>query len=167
MQTDRLIIRQILHEDLDDFYEIVGSEKVVLDMVPAVNRAQAQEMIIQRLENARLGKMLSFGGFLKEDKKMIALVDLTIINKDSAGIFCLTNPDYWNQGYGREITSEVIKFAVEKLYISKISGKCNSFNAACTTLLEKVIGMEYVSTEYINGKDYLYFEKVFDKHKMD
>ena len=160
MQTDNLVIRQVNLQDIDDYFEIISSNKIADDMTPVVDKEKAMELLSQTLELSKQSKKFTFGMILKQNKKLIGFIDLAIKNNHIGELSCIVHPNYWNKGYGSEAMMEIQKFALEKMKLKGLCGVCNLFNSSCSSLFKNVLGFEYKKTEQVDGKDYLFFEMI-------
>ena len=160
MQTEHLILRQLLQTDFDDFFEIISNNRIVDDMTPVTTKVQAQKLLDESLTLAKNNKKFTFSLILKETKKMIGFIELVLKDKITGELSCIVNSNYWNKGYGSEAMMEIQKFALEKMQLKRLCGVCNLFNYACSNLFKYVLGFEYKKTEQIDGKDYLFFEMI-------
>ena len=160
MQTANIILRQVMLDDFEDFYEIISSNKITDDMQPVVEKQKAKDLLIKTLELAKQNKKFTFGMILKQNKKLIGFIDLAIKDKLTGELSCVVHPDYWNKGYGSEAMLEIQNFALEKMKLKRLCGVCSLFNSSCSSLFKNVLGFEYKKTEQVDNKDYLYFEKV-------
>ncbi len=164
MQTEQLIIRFIKPEDLDAFYSLVSNKKILDDMPLITNKSEAQKKLHKMLEDIKSGKSYTFALIYKKDNNFVGFIQLNIPEKTCGELSCVVHPDYWNKGLGSEGMLAIEKFALEKLKLTKLRGVCTAFNHACTSLFKNVLDFEYMSTQFINGKDYLFFEKRTDKN---
>ena len=159
MQTEQLIIRFIKNSDIDAFYNLVSNKKIVDDMPLVANKTDAEKKLAKMVEDTLSGKNYTFALIYKKDNKFIGFIQLNIPQNSCGELSCIIHPDYWNKGLGSEGMLAIERFALEKLQLKLLRGVCTAFNHACTSLFKNVLDFEYICTQFINGKDYLLFEK--------
>lgn len=168
MQTERLSIRLLKQEDFGNFFEIVSNKKIADDMAIIASEVDARQKFNQMINDCKLRKRYSLALIHKTSNAFVGFVEIVLTEPDCADLSCIIHPNFWNQGYGSEAMLIVERFSLEKLKLKKLRAVCNSFNPSCTSLFKNVLGFEYINTQYINGKDYLFFEKkVNSQEKSD
>lgn len=159
MQTERLNIRFLKQEDFESFFEIVSNKKSADDMAIIPDKLDAQQKFNRMIEQSKAKKRYSLALIHKSNNAFVGFVEIVLTEPECADLSCVIHPNFWNQGYGSEAMLLIEKFSLEKLHLKKLRAVCNSFNPSCTSLFKNVLGFEYLNTQYINGKDYLFFEK--------
>ena len=159
MQTERLLIRLIKKEDLNYYYDLLTSQKIQEDLTPLKSIDEVENFVNLALEDAGNKQRYVFSLFYKENKKFVGFVELKVNNNDIGEIKCVVCPNFWNKGLGSEAMIKINQFALEKLQLSKMQGICSLFNSACTNLFKNVLKYDYIKTDLVDGKDYLFFEK--------
>ena len=159
MQTERLLIRLIKKEDLNYYNDLLCSPKIQEDLTPLKSTKEVEDFVDSALQDAGNKKRYVFSLFYKEDKKVVGFVELKVDDNDIGELKCVICPSFWNKGLGSEAMAKIDQFAVEKLELSKMQGTCSLFNSACTNLFKNVLKYNYIKTDLVDGKDYLFFEK--------
>ena len=159
MQTERLLIRLIKKEDLNYYCDLLCSKKIQEDLTPLKSIEEVENFVDSALLDADSKKRYVFSLFYKEDKKFVGFVELKVDDNDIGELKCVVCPSFWNKGLGSEAMAKLDQFAVEKLELSKMKGTCSLFNSACTNLFKNVLKYDYIKTDLVDGKDYLFFEK--------
>ena len=159
MQTERLLIRLIKKEDLHYYYDLLCSKKIQEDQTPLKSMEEVENFVDSALVDAENKQRYVFSLFSKENKKFVGFVELKVDNDDIGQLKCVVCPNFWNKGLGSEAMTKIHHFAIEKLKLSKMQGKCSLFNSACTNLFKNVLKYDYIRTDFVDGKDYLFFEK--------
>lgn len=126
LETERLILRNYMLSDLDDYYEYVSMQ----DVGPRCGwpAYTEKEKAKERLE-LEITKPLQFAIELKENHKVIGSVELTEAKGErypdcdmtnSKEIGFLLSKDYWGCGIMPEAVKAVLKYAFEELGVEKI-----------------------------------------------
>jgi ribosomal-protein-alanine N-acetyltransferase len=150
LQTERLILRQLRHEDAEHVLTLFSSPEVLafLDLEPLESR-----------ENA-LGLLDWFNGLFKSKASLqwaVTLKDDTWVGtcgnyaweKENRKIEIGYNilPVYWGKGYATEATHAILRWSFENLDLHRIEGDCTDGNIAS----EKVMlncGFQYEGTRH-------------------
>lgn len=167
MQTERLLIRLIKQEDFDYYYDLLCSKKIEEDLTPLKSKEEVEQFVASAISGAESGEKYIFSLFNKDDKKFVGYVELKVEDDDIGELKCVVAPNFWNKGYGSEAMIKIEQFAVEKLQLAKLQGTCTLFNSACTNLFKNVLKYNYIKTELVDGKDYLFFEKQGHSKNVD
>lgn len=159
MQTEHLIIRYIKEEDFDGLFSVVSNNKISDDMEIISSPEKAQQLLLKMIEGINNKSQYTFALINKKDMCFAGFIQLSIVEQSCGELSCVMHPNYWNKGLGSEAMLIIERFALEKLKLTKLRGVCSLFNSACTSLFKNVLGFDYISTQLVNGKDYLFFEK--------
>lgn len=167
MQTEHLIIRYIKQTDFDGLFSVVSNKKIVDDMEVISSPEQAKQLLLEMIEGNNNKTQYTFALINKQDMCFAGFIRLNILENNCGELSCVMHPNYWNKGLGSEAMLVVERFALEKLKLNKLRAVCSLFNSACTSLFKTVLGFDYISTQLVNGKDYLFFEKQPKKQEKD
>lgn len=147
IKTERLILRHIKEEDLNDLFEVISNENVTkyLSFNSPKNIDEAKDGIKFLIDNK------VYGIILKENNKLIGAIDFRLNNdEDTAGFGYNLNENYWNKGYMTEALNSIIKLLFDN-NIRKIAAMHFEHNEASGKVMEKVgmkkVGIEQEATE--------------------
>ena len=151
IETERLILRDIRMEDIQEYYErLYGDGDVcrylLFDPHQDIGESLASiEGVLQQYEE---GKFYRWGITRKGEDSLIGVIGLVRINEETntCSFAYLLGCDYWNQGYGTESLKAVIRFAFEELELERIVADHMSANPASGAVMRKA-GMEHIGTE--------------------
>lgn len=159
-ETNRLILRKININDLDDIYEFSSDPKVAHHMTWEVNKTKEETLhnfVSIVIEKYKTGQSADWAIVHKESNKVIgtcSFVDWSN-NNQKAEIGYVLNRNYWGQGLVSEAIKEVIKFGFEILELNRIEGGCDTDNIGSEKVMLKA-GFKYEGTlrknEYIKGE---------------
>ncbi|MBU9719851.1 MULTISPECIES: GNAT family N-acetyltransferase [Bacillaceae] len=149
LETDRLVLRKITLNDVDDMYSYSSSNDVsryvTWDTHDSIKDTKAfVKFAKNQYENK---KIAPWGIILKENDKFIGTIDFVWwkpVHK-TAEIGYVLSQEYWGQGLMPEAAREIIKFGFEKMDLVRIQAKCFVENVPSQRVMEKV-GMTYEGT---------------------
>lgn len=146
VKTERLILRKITVDDVDDMYEYSSDGNVTeyLTWSPHADKTYTLEYINYLQSRYRSGDFFDWGVVVKSDNKMIGTCGFTRFDyvNNSAEIGYVLNSEYHGMGFAVEAASEVIKFGFEKLGLNRIECKYIIGNNASRRVMEK-LGMSF------------------------
>ena len=151
LETERLILRDIRMEDIQEYYERLYSDGDVCRYLlfdPHQDIAESLQSIEDVLQQYETGRFYRWGITEKGDDSLIGVIGLVRISeeKSECSFAYLLGCDYWNRGYGTEAVKEVIRFAFEELGIERIVADHMTRNPASGAVMRKA-GMEHIGTE--------------------
>ena len=139
MNTERLVLRKLVHTDAIDIFEYCQFEDIV-DMVGMRHHNSIE--FTQKYINHELKKSETLAIVLKEKDKLIGTISLRKMQNDSnldiRLLSTVINPSYWGNGYAPEAIKEVVKFAFEIEKVHKILGGHYSFNNQSASVNKKL-----------------------------
>jgi RimJ/RimL family protein N-acetyltransferase len=146
--TDRLIIREMTLEDLEELYELYRNPAITKYLEPLYEDYE-EEVEFTR---AYIKNMYGFYGYglwaliHKNTGKLIGRAGLN--NRELDGeiqieLGYMIGVPYQRQGYAYEACSEILKFAVDKLECYRVNCFVDKENKASLSLIRKM-GFEYV-----------------------
>ena len=161
LETDRLIIREITLNDLDDLYKIYEDESI-FKYTDNLYERQAEEIFTQ----SYIKNMYAFYGYglwvilLKETGELIGRVGLS--NRDVNGkieveIGYLIGKEFQKKGYAREACTAIIDFSKYKLDLDKLNCFCIEENIQGISLAKK-LGFEYIGKFSSDDGQYAHFQ---------
>jgi len=156
IETERLILRDIRMEDIQEYYErLFGDGDVCRYLLfdPHQDIGESLQSIEKTLRRYEEGRCYRWGIALKADDSLIGVIELLRFDEetDTCSFAYMLGCDYWNQGYGTETLKAVIAFAFEELEISRIIVDHMAENPASGAVMRKA-GMTHIGTE--KGKYY-------------
>ena len=148
--TDRLIIREYIRSDLDDFLEVVRQPEIydtTYGIPKEYPKRRAKEWFRFIKNNMRTMQSFEFGMFLKNDERYIGNIGLINIssNHNHADISYYIDTNFRNSGFTTEAALEMLHLGFDIFGFEKISGLCMSVNLPSRKVKEK-IGMKYEGT---------------------
>jgi len=151
IETERLILRDIRMEDIQEYYErLFGDGDVCRYLLfdPHQDIGESLQSIEKTLRRYEEGRCYRWGIALKSDDSLIGVIELLRFDEetDTCSFAYMLGCDYWNQGYGTETLKAVIAFAFEELEISRIIVDHMAENPASGAVMRKA-GMQHIGTE--------------------
>lgn len=131
LETDRLILRRYMENDLQDLYEYLSDPEVVkFEPHKPMNMEEVKGNLEWRIST---DEMIAVE--LKSNGKMIGNVYLGKREFDSYEIGYVFNKKYWKEGYAKESCMALIKQAFSK-GVHRIFAECDPQNPNSWQLLE-------------------------------
>ena len=141
IETDRLILRKIVIDDVEDMYEYSKESSVTqyLTWSPHVDVTYTLEYVNYLQSRYRSGDFFDWGVVLKDTGKMIGTCGFTRFDyaNNSAEIGYVLNSDYYGRGIATEASARVIKFGFEMLDLNRIECRYIVGNDASRRVMEK------------------------------
>ncbi len=159
IETDRLIIREFVKDDLLSFYEIESNE-TILKFMPWYKMRTLRECSrqLKKLIN-RYGKhkLNSWAVTIKDTDEVIGITQLMYSSKiKGVEIGTKILPEYWNEGYASELTKAVINYGLYELGIDEIIAVTDINNAGAIKSLINC-GMKLKKYGYYNGSEAVFY----------
>ena len=151
LETERLILRDIRMEDIQEYYErLFGDGDVAKFMLfdPHQDIGESYQSIEKLLARYEEGKCYRWGIAEKNDGSLIGMIELLRFDEktDTCSFAYMLGCDYWNRGYGTETLKEVIRFAFEEMELKRIVVDHMAANPASGAVMRKA-GMKHIGTE--------------------
>lgn len=142
IETNRLSLRSISAEDVDNFYDIYSNPEVMRywSTPPLPNRDAASKLISEIQEGFGRRELLKWGIALRADDSLIGSVTLFHPDFTHRRVeigYALGRP-YWGQGYMQETLKAVLAYAFETLNFHRIEADVDPRNAASVRTLERL-----------------------------
>lgn len=143
LKTERLSLRPLGPEDLEQVWEYAGDSESIKYMVYFPHENQVETLHF--LEEARKEwekehpQFYEFAVLLEE--QIIGEVSLWMEADGCAEIGWMLNKRYRGQGYAVEAAEALMKFASEWLGVGRLTACCDTRNAASVRVMEK-LGMK-------------------------
>lgn len=146
LETERLILRKVTIEDIQDMY-LYGSDEEVSKYVTWNTHETISdtkgfvEFVLNKYENKQVSP---WGIECKENGKFIGTIDFVWWqpNNKTAEIGYVISKDYWRKGLTSEVAKEIIKFGFEKMDLVRIQARCDVENIGSARVMEKA-GMSF------------------------
>ena len=154
METERLILRAWLPDDLDDLYEYSADERVgsMAGWKPHISTEEAQKALDEYMAQENHWAIV-----LKSENKVVGSIKLNPDNNRgkyyAKAISFVLSPIYWGKGIMTEAAKRVILYAFDDLKIDLLSAFRYSENLRSKRVLEKC-GFEYEITLYQSNERY-------------
>ena len=163
IETERLILRNFKESDIDDYFECVSQEDVLprIGVDFYVDKEKAYERLISESQ-----KPLRFAIVLKENNKVIGNISLNEpkveryseieIDEKTKELGYFLSHDYWGKGIMPEAGVGLLKYAFDKLGVTKIVCGTKTLNKQSLRVQEK-IGLKVHSIKddgsvWVNGE---------------
>ncbi|MEK4973413.1 GNAT family protein [Niallia sp. FSL R7-0648] len=146
LETERLILRKVTLEDVEDMYYYGTNEDVSKYVTWKTHKTLSDtreyiEFILSQYENK---KIAPWGIEYKENGKFIGTIDFVSwqLKHNIAEIGYVISQDYWGKGIAPEAANEVIKFGFNNMDLVRIQARCDVENIGSARVMEKV-GMTF------------------------
>jgi len=139
METQRTILKKISCKNFDNYFKLYGNEdvmKLITGMAYPKDEAMRkfENVIETNLNNKDIGY---FGIYLKYTEEFIGIGKIVMTTNDEAEIGYVLLPEYWNQGYGSEISEGLVSHAKLNNGIKSLIAIIDPENAASKKILLK------------------------------
>lgn len=143
IKTERLLLREFVAQDWRPMY-VYQNDPRYLEFYQWEHRSEqdvkafTRRFLDQQQESPRSRFQLAI--VLSDSNKMIGNVGIRKpdANAISAELGYELEPREWNNGYGTEAATAMLKFAFEQLRLHRVSARVNANNSASIRLLEKL-----------------------------
>lgn len=141
LKTDRLILRKITLDDIEDMYEYSSDPEVteLLTWYPHPDKTHTLEYISYLQTRYRTGDFYDWAVVWRDTGKMIGTCGFTRFDfpNNCAEIGYALNREYHGLGIATEALGAVIEFGFSRLGLNRIEGKYISVNTASRRVMEK------------------------------
>ncbi len=142
LQTDRLLLRDFVEDDIPAVHCYASDPEVVRYMVWGPNAEQESREAVERWlaqqgTDPRLDFALAI--VLRAEERLIGGCSIRVSDPASRAAYigyCL-NRDYWGRGYGTEAARALVAFGFQQLGLRRIFATCDTRNVASARVLEK------------------------------
>lgn len=147
LETDRLILRHQVLEDLDSLWGLYCNPEITKYIPDAPrSRAQAREELEWHMNgHPRFPELGLWATIHKETGKFIGrcgLLPWTIDNQQEVEVAYTIAQEYWGRGLATEAAQAILHYGFEKLNFSRLISLIDSENIASQKVAEK-IGMTF------------------------
>lgn len=171
IETQRLIFKQITHQDLDALLKIYKSPKN-MKLVPNAKFDWNKEKLWRKYERLNQNYKNGFGIYTilrKEDQSIIGEAGLynSFDDEKHLELGYILDHQYWNKAYGTGICQALIKYAFEKLKVEKLTARMIKDNIGSKRVSEKC-GMRFFKEGISeNGYPFLQYEIKYNSPKSE
>ncbi len=141
INTERIILRRISIDDIDDMYEYSSDGNVTkyLTWSPHPDKEYTHEYINYLQSRYRTGDFYDWGIILRSENKMIGTCGFTRFDyvNNSAEIGYVLNSAYHGKGIAAEASAKVVEFGFKRLGLNRIECKYIIGNDASRRVMEK------------------------------
>jgi [ribosomal protein S5]-alanine N-acetyltransferase len=141
LETERLILRKITIDDIEDMYSYGSNEEVSKYVTWNTHKTLSDtkefvEFILSQYEDK---KVAPWGIEYKENGEFIGTIDFVSWNPKQkiAEIGYVISQNYWGMGITTEAAKEVIKFGFESMDLVRIQARCFVENIGSERVMEK------------------------------
>ena len=171
LKTERLLLRKITTEDLDDFYAWASDPDVTqyVTWYSHTNPEETQEFINRILGRYKYAKIAPWAIVDRQENRMIGLNGFCTwdTRHHRAELAYVLSKPYWGKGYIPETSPAIINFGFQRMNLNRIAARCRVPNIGSARVMEKC-GMTYEGTlrevaliknEYVDLKHYAILKK--------
>jgi ribosomal-protein-alanine N-acetyltransferase len=157
LESDRIILRELRIEDLDDVFEFTSRKEVTkfLSWEAHPEKVVTHSFLTNVICNYHSEKPSQWGIEFKDEKKIIGITGFISMDTDNekAEIAYLSSPFYSGNGFMTEANLMILEYSFNTLNLNRIEAKAEKENIASQRVLEK-IGMkkEGVFMDYLKIK---------------
>lgn len=164
LETERLILREIISEDAEAFFLMDSNPEVVkyVGVKPLTDISQSKE-VVENIKNQYIEYGVGRWAVVrKEDDKIIGWSGLKLIKEinNHQNIHDLGyrfTPEYWGKGYATESSVAVLNYGFNNMKLDKIYAYADVENKASNHVLRK-LGFEEKGTFIDEGDNCFWFE---------
>ena len=149
-ETERLVVRHLRPDDLDDFAALTGDPVVAryMDDGQPLSRELTERWIDVSLANYRERGWGCFGVTTKTDDRLIGFAGFARppARPGIVELIYAFATEHWGRGYATEVAGALVAFGFERGGMTRIEATVDPANEASARVLRK-IGMTYVGRE--------------------
>ncbi|WP_379134901.1 GNAT family N-acetyltransferase [Paenibacillus sp. sgz500958] len=145
LETERLIIREFVREDVHAVHTYASDPAVAVHMIWGPNTLEETEGFINwvmDIQQSAPRKAFEFAVVLKEGNQLIGGCGIHTGEPREGEIGYCFNQQYWRQGYGNEAARTLLEFGFCELGLHRIYATCRPDNIGSAKVMQS-IGMTY------------------------
>ncbi|SFB07395.1 MULTISPECIES: GNAT family N-acetyltransferase [unclassified Bacillus (in: firmicutes)] len=146
LETERLILRKLTMDDLEDMFAYASKDEVTKYVTWETHQTleDTKRFLEFALNQYEQQKVAPWGMEEKETGKIIGTIDFVWWHPQhhSAEIGYVLNPSYWGKGITTEAARAIIDFGFKNMDLVRIQARCFVENIGSERVMEKT-GMEY------------------------
>jgi len=159
IETNRILLRKFEIDDFEDLFTI-GSNKAINKYTgeEALKTEQEAKDIINNvtLLDYRKHGYGRWATIYKPDNKLIGFAGLKYLDEvGETDIGFRFLPEYWGQGIGTEIATDILRYGFKQLKLNKIIAIADPKNIGSCKVITN-IGMKFYKTDGYQGGDHQY-----------
>ncbi len=137
IETERLLLREILPEDAPAIFRLFSSEQVTryYDLVTYTDLRQAEELIDFFDESFELERAIRWGITRKADGALMGTCGYVWLRTYRGEIGYDLHPDYWGQGYMQEALDAIVDFGFSEFGLNRVEALVMLENDASARVL--------------------------------
>ena len=146
METERLILRKFVMEDLQALFEIMSKSEVMYAWERGFKKKEVRKWIRNQINRYHKDGVGYYAVLLKETGEIIGqagLLKTTIDGSEVVEIGYIFDDRYWHKGYATESAEACVKYGFEKLGIDRIVATVRPENTASIAVAER-LGMTVI-----------------------
>ncbi len=160
VETERLILRPFVEDDLDALYAIQSDAGVARWLYNDARTLEETRTLLDRKiagSHAHAGEWLAAAVVLRDTRELIGDVDLLWASElhKQGEIGFVFHPAHHGRGYATEASRPLLAFAFEQLGLHRVIGRLEARNVGSGRVLEK-LGMRLeahlVENEWVKGE---------------
>lgn len=141
LETDRLILRKVTLNDVEDMFSYGSDEDVSKYVTWETHQSlsDTKEFVEFILNQYKMGKIAPWGIEHKESGKFIGTIDFVWWEPKhkSAEIGYVISKEFWGKGLTTEAAKGLISFGFEKMDLVRIQARCFLENIGSKRVMEK------------------------------
>lgn len=162
LETERLILKEISLNDLDDMFQLYTNEDVLRYTGEKITNSieEMKKAILVRINNYQKYGYGRWATYLKENNQFIGWAGLAYLPEfDEIDLGYRFFPKYWGKGFATEASKAILEYGFEELKLSRIIAIAMKGNKASIRVMEK-IGMSFdkLAPYEPGGKDEVWYE---------
>lgn len=165
IKTERLVIRPIVSNDIDEIHEYMSDKSINMMMfLPRETIKETKEFVNFAVDEWKKKEPGDREYVILYHSKIIGGINLEYCeDRNVCEIGWVIHHNYRNQGFTTEAASAVFRFAFEDLNIDEITAHCDSKNIASERVMKKLKmkkisddGIRYYPKTGITSGEYMY-----------
>lgn len=156
LETERLILRELTLDDVDDFYTLRTDDRYYqfIDKPKTITKEEVEKKVQRAIDLTKNNEGISWGITLKSSSALIGSVDYWRVIKAHyrSEIGYMLHADYYRQGIMTEALQATIEYAFKHIKLHSIEANIAPTNISSIKLVEKC---GFVREGYLK-ENYLY-----------
>jgi ribosomal-protein-alanine N-acetyltransferase len=164
--TERLLMRRLGIDDLDDFYAIMRKEEVVVWLGGSAGKTRDEtratiEKYAAQWEEKGYGVC---GVFDRQTGELLGDCGLNFLKEtDEVEVMYAFHPEYWGRGYATEAAAAAVEYAFKTARLDRIIVLSKADNARSKNVIRK-LKFQPIGIKRYFGMDLLCYEMGRDSH---
>lgn len=139
IETNRLLLRRITNNDIDDFMNIMGNDKTMYYLGKTLSNQEISDYI-NHISNTKFDNIYGeYAIVIKKSNQVIGHFAMNLKERDrSVELSYMLNSDYFGKSYGFECCQNVMNLLFEKHQINRVWADCDANNSSSIKMLTKI-----------------------------